>query len=59
MLDRAETEIYILIANGKFNKKINIDRHALRLLPNTRQHLDPPYFSLPTTFKKVDSLSST
>jgi hypothetical protein len=30
---------------------MDIDRHSPRLMPNNCQHLDPPYFSLPTTFK--------
>ncbi len=36
--------------------KMDIDRHGPRLMPNNCHHLDPPYFSLPTTFKerKVD-----
>jgi hypothetical protein len=34
-----------------FKMKININRHGPRLLSNTRQRLDPPYFSLTTTFK--------
>jgi hypothetical protein len=28
------------------------DRHGPRLIPNNCQHLNPPYFSLPTTFKE-------
>jgi hypothetical protein len=38
------------MANGMFKMKIDIDRHSPRLMPNNCQHLDPPYFSLPTTF---------
>jgi hypothetical protein len=32
-------------------KKIDIDSHGPGLMPNNCQILDPPYFSLPTTFK--------
>jgi hypothetical protein len=42
-----------MYSNGKcvLKIKINIGRRCLRQPPNIRQHLDPPYFSLPTTFK--------
>ncbi len=32
---------------------MDIDRHDPRLLPNNCKNLNPPYFSLPTTFKKT------
>jgi hypothetical protein len=38
------------MANGMFKMKMDIDRHSPRLMPNNCQHLDPLYFSLPTTF---------
>jgi hypothetical protein len=43
-------EIRFSMANGTFKMKMDIDRHGPRLMPNNYQHLDPPYFSLPTTF---------
>jgi hypothetical protein len=51
LLERAETEICFSMANGTFKMKIDIDCHGPRLMPNNCQHLDPPYFSLPTIFK--------
>ncbi len=36
--------------------KIDIDRHGPGLIPNNCQHLDPPYFSLLTTFKETVEL---
>jgi hypothetical protein len=33
-----------------FKRKINIDRHGPRLIPNIPQYPDPNYFLLPTTF---------
>jgi hypothetical protein len=36
-------------SNGK--KKIAIDRHSPRLIPNQFHFSDPPNFSLPSTFK--------
>jgi hypothetical protein len=50
LLERAETEIRFSMANGTFKMKIDIYRYGPRLMPNNCQHLDPPYFSLPTTF---------
>ncbi len=35
-----------------FKKIIDIDGNGPRLMPNNGQILDPPYFSLPTTFKE-------
>ncbi len=49
LLESVETEIRFRNANGMF-KKMDIDRHGPRLMPNNCQILDPPYFSLPTTF---------
>jgi hypothetical protein len=37
--------------NGMFKKKIDIDRHCPRLMPNICKNLNPSYFSLPSTFK--------
>jgi hypothetical protein len=45
-------EIGIGMAIGMFKKKMDIDRQGPRLMPNNCQSLDPPYFSLPTTFKE-------
>jgi len=39
------------MANDMY-KKMDIGRHGPRLMPNNCQIFDPPYFSLPTTFKK-------
>jgi hypothetical protein len=50
LLERAETEIRFSIANSMFKTKMDIDRQSPRLMPNNCKHLDPPYFSLPTTF---------
>jgi hypothetical protein len=43
------------MANGMLKMKMDIDRHGPRLMPNSCQHLDPLYFSLPTTFNSVES----
>jgi hypothetical protein len=51
LLERAEMEICFSMANGMFKIKMDIDRHGPRLMPSNCKHLDPPYFSLPTTFK--------
>jgi hypothetical protein len=37
---QAETEICIIMADGMFITKINIDRHGPRLKPNTRHLTD-------------------
>ncbi len=50
LLERAETEIRFSMANVMFKNKMDIDRHGPRRMPNNYQHLDPVYFSLPTTF---------
>jgi hypothetical protein len=39
------------MANVFFNNTMDIVHHGPRQMPNHCQHLDPPYFSLPTTFK--------
>ncbi len=36
-----------------FKMKITLDRHGPRLMDNNYQHLDPPNFSLPSTFEKI------
>jgi hypothetical protein len=41
------------MANGMFKMKMDIDRQGPRLMPNNWQHLDPPYFSIPSTFKRL------
>ena len=38
------------MANGTFRMKIDIDRHGPRLMPKNCKNLNPPYFSLPSTF---------
>jgi hypothetical protein len=44
---------YVLILNGTTClKKMDIDIHGPRPMPNIFQFLDPPYFSLPTTFNR-------
>jgi hypothetical protein len=50
LLDRAETEICFSMANVMFKNKMGIDRYSLKRVPNNYQHLDPLYFSLPTTY---------
>jgi hypothetical protein len=40
-----------LNGNGMFKTQMDIDHHGPRLIPNNSKNLDPPYFSLPTTFK--------
>ncbi len=51
LLERAEKEIRFSMANGTFKTKMDIDRHGPRLMPNNCKNLNPPYFSLPSTFK--------
>jgi hypothetical protein len=51
LLERAETEIGFSMANGTFKMKIDIDRHGPRSMPSNCKNLNPPNFSLPTTFK--------
>jgi hypothetical protein len=40
------------MANGTFKTKVDIDCHSPRLMPNNCKNLNPPYFSLPSTFKE-------
>jgi hypothetical protein len=51
LLERAEKEIRFSIANGMFKPEMDIDRHGPRLMPNNCENLNPPNFSLPSTFK--------
>jgi hypothetical protein len=51
LLERAEKEIRFSMANGTFKTKMDIHRHGPRLIPNNCKNLNPPYFSLPSTFK--------
>ncbi len=53
LLERAEKEICFSIANGMFKLKMDIDRHGPRLMTNNYKNLNPPYFSLPSTFKRL------
>jgi hypothetical protein len=55
LLERAEKEIHFSMANGKFKMKMDIDRHGPRLMPNNCKDLNPPYFSLPSTFKTLEN----
>jgi hypothetical protein len=50
MLERPETEIHFVLANGMFKIKIDIDRHGPRPMPNNCKNFNPPNFSLPSTF---------
>ncbi len=52
LLERAETEICFSLANGMLKMKMVIDSHGPKLMPNNCQHLDPAYFSFPTTFNE-------
>jgi hypothetical protein len=51
LLERAEKDIRFSMVNGTFKTKMDIDRHGPRLMPNNCKNLNPPYFSLPSTFK--------
>jgi hypothetical protein len=35
--------------------KMDIDRHGPRLMPNNCKNLNPPYFSLPSTFNTLNA----
>ncbi len=56
LLERAEKEIRFSMANGTFKTKMHIDRHGPILMPNNCKNLNPPYFSLPSTFKVTKQL---
>jgi hypothetical protein len=47
LLERAEKEIRF----SMFKIKLDIDRHGPRRMPDNCKNLNPPYFSLPSTFK--------
>jgi hypothetical protein len=47
----AETEIHKIKENSKIIMQTNLDRRGLRPIPIICHCLDPPSFSLPTTFK--------
>ncbi len=51
LLERAEKEICFSMTNGMFKIKMDIDRHSPRRMPDNCKNLNPPYFSLPSTFK--------
>ncbi len=53
LLERAEKEIRFSLANGMFKPKMDIDRHGPRLMPNNCKNLNPPNFSLPSTFNPI------
>jgi hypothetical protein len=53
LLESAETEIRFSMAKSMFKMKMDIDRHGPRLTPNICKHLNPTYFSLPTTFNAL------
>ena len=56
LLERAEEEIRFSMANGMFKIKMDIDRHGPRRMPDNCKNLNPPYFSLPSTFKELISV---
>ncbi len=39
------------MANGTFKMRMDVHRHGPRLMPNNCKNLNPPFFSLPSTFK--------
>jgi hypothetical protein len=39
-------------------RKMDIDRHGPRQMPNNCQHLDPPNVSLPTTFNTQNCIGA-
>jgi hypothetical protein len=43
--------------NGMFKIKMDIDRHGPRRMPDNCKNLNPPYFSLPSTFNDSKRLS--
>jgi hypothetical protein len=51
LLERPEKEKHFSMAKSTFKMKMDIDRHSPRLMPNNCKNLNPPYFSLPSTFK--------
>ena len=51
----AETEIHKIKDNSKIIMQTNLDRRGLRTIPIICHNLDPPSFSLPTTFKGTGS----
>ena len=51
MLEQAETEIDFLQENAMFKIKMTLDHRGPRPMPNYGQLLDPPSFSLLSTFK--------
>jgi hypothetical protein len=53
LLESEETEIRFSMANSMFKMKMDIDRHGPRLMPNNCKHLNPPYFSLSSTFNAL------
>ncbi len=46
------------MANGFFKIKMDIDRHGPRRMPDNCKNLNPPYFSLPSTFNRARSMTS-
>jgi hypothetical protein len=48
----AETEIHKIKDDSKIIRQTNLDRRGLRPIPIICHLLDPPSFSLPTTFNK-------
>ncbi len=53
----AETEIHKIKDNSKIIMLTNLDRRGLRPIPIICHCLDPPSFSLPTTFKLSQSIN--
>ena len=52
----AETEIHNIKDDSKIIRQTNLDRHGLRPIPIICHLLDPPTFSLPSTFKHFFSV---
>jgi hypothetical protein len=48
-----ETEIHNIKDDSKIIRQTNLDRHGLRPIPIICHLLDPPSFSLPTTFQRT------
>ncbi len=59
LLERAEKEICFSLANGTFKMKMDIDRHGPRPMPNRCKNLNPPNFSLLSTFKVTEERGRT
>ncbi len=54
----AETEIHKIKDDSKIKREKNIDRRGQRHIVNVWHLSDPPFFSLPTTFKRFKNSCS-